>query len=430
MDIVPPTKRTVSVLADLNRRLLYGLLRLFIRNKPFKGTLPIAKLSSVLIIPYGDAIGDMIVASPIWRAVKRQNPNCRIGVFTSVRNESLLRADPDVDALYRFEGRRDFDHRSELRRARKEGFDLVLNVHFTNQTDYGFIANYVGPKSIKLTGAHPRREMYQLFFNHIGSRVRHSVHLSFLSLELLAEVVEFDPPLRVGDAYPSIAISIEAEKAVAERLRTLMPEACTSYILIHMQAGTPFREWGRANAIQLAERLSARYPNRLILFTASPMMFPAVSKAVGDIPLESAGRIQAFETSPDLLELAALIRGAELVITPETSITHFASATATTDHPTSVLVLMSNRDRIPMEWLPFGIPARILAPPIAGEPVATISVADVFDAAVSLLDRKWITTQTYLDTERPQHPLYRHSNRERLLSECDVAAPSSDIVTE
>ncbi len=408
MDVIDQPPKRKRIFATLGRRLGYGLLRLFIRNKPFVGKVKIADLRSLLVIPYGGAIGDLIASTPIWRTVKRQNPNCRIGVFTSVRNLTLLQSDPDVDAQYRFESRRDFANRSELRRARKDKYEMVLNLHFTNQTDYGFIAHYVGPNAIKITADHPRRDLYQLFFNHIGIRQRYTVHLSFLSLELLAEVVEFDPPLQCKDAYPTITISEDAENRVAERLREILPPICSGYVLVHTQAGTPFREWGVENSFQLAQKLVDRYSDRAVLLTASPLMFRGLKETVAARPHE---RIIAFETSPNLLELAALIRRADLVITPETSITHFATATGT-----PAVVLMSNRSRIPMEWLPLGIPARILAPAIAGEPVATIPVEEVLSAAVSLVSEICKETQTTLDPLAPQNAMFQSSSGLKLLT--------------
>ena len=51
----------------------------------------------------------------------------------------------------------------------------------------------------------------------------------------------------------------------------------------------------------------------------------------------------------------------------------------------AVLELLPDRDALPVEWLPIGVPSRLLAPERHGMPVATIPVAAVFEAACALL---------------------------------------------
>jgi ADP-heptose:LPS heptosyltransferase len=391
------------------RQTSYGVLKAFFHNRPFVGKLNGCKVPSLLVIPYGDAIGDLIAATPIWRAVKRRNPDCRIGVITSERNESLLQADKDVNAHYRFANRRDFSNLSELKRARKDDYEIVLNLHFTNLSDYGFVSNYVGPRAIKVTADHPRRQKYRLLFNHIGLRPRHSTHISIHSLELIAEIVDYFSPLTLSETWPTIIIPKETQLRVNEQIHSRSPDGCDKYTIVHLQAGTDFREWGIENALSVSHLLAERYPNHAIFITAAPK---TLSVEAAELPQDVSGQIQYFKTSNDLLELAALIKGASLVITPETSITHFASATKT-----PAVVLMSNRERIPVEWLPLGNIARILAPSIAGGPVATIPVSDVFDAACSILDGEWTLTQTFLNRDREQEPMFQARCGTRLLSE-------------
>jgi ADP-heptose:LPS heptosyltransferase len=400
-------ERIKKTLEGAVRSALYGLLQIAFRNPSVSKKIRVSELRSVLVMPYGDAIGDMIVATPIWRAIKKRNPNCKIGVITSERNVGILTADPDVDETYHFEHRRDFYNLNELRRARKVNYQVVLNLHFTHLSDHGFIANYLSRRGIKITADHVRRAKYKLFFNHIGRRARNTTHLSIHSLELLSEVIDFEEPLTLQETWPSLSIPDDVHKRVNALLRTKGIASSSPYIVLHLQAGTSFRELGPKNSIAVAQLLAARYPEHTIFLTAAPNSY---SVDVQALPRE--GRVQYFETSRDLLELASLIAGAALVITPETSITHFASAAHT---PT--LVLMSNRDHIPVEWLPLATPARILAPHVAGDSVATIPSEEVFEAACSILDGQWTTTQTSLDVGATPHPMFQSTEGNRSLED-------------
>ncbi len=399
------------------RTLLYGLLRWLISNQPFEGKLEIGTLQSLLVIPMGDAIGDLIFTTPIFRAIKRRNPGCKIGVFISERNESLLQGDPDVDVLYRFAHRRDFRNFSELKRAKKDRYQIILNLHITNISDYGFFSHYIGRRAIKILGDHPRRDKYRLFFNYIGRRPRNSIHLSIQGLDLLSEVVEFEPPLQLWETWPQVTVPSDVAMRIREAVQAKLHPGTRGYIIIHLQAGTKFREWGATNALSLARMLREQYPDYTIFLTSAPNSF---SLSSNDLPKADSG-IQFYATSRDLRELAALIQGAALIITPETSITHFASATKT-----PAVVLMSNRDRIPFEWLPISNPARILAPERGGDPVETIPVLNVLEAAASLLEERWSHTQSSLELQSREEVL-QHASGQRLLR--DLAPKSLFIPT-
>jgi ADP-heptose:LPS heptosyltransferase len=380
------------------RQTLYRFLRSFFHNKSLEKKINIREMRSILIVPYGDAIGDLIAATPIWHAIKRRAPNCRIGVFTSPRNESLVQRDPDIDHTYSFSGRRNLNQWPALRRAKKDEYEVLLNLHLTHQTDYGIFANLIAPAGIKITGAHPRRSLYNIFFNYIGQRDRHTTNLPHYSLELLAEAVAFDPPLTLSDCRPRLVIPLSAATAIEARTKDI-----GDFVVLHLQAATPFREWGIDNALRLARQLLFEMPRLTVLLTGSPLYLSPFEHRISS---ENDSRIRTFE-SENLLELAALIGRASLVVSPETSIPHFASAMQT-----PVVVLLPDRDKLPVEWLPVATTSRLLAPATRGEPVATIPVENVFDAVRSILNGSWTQTQTSLDLSEEPLPSFQriHGN--------------------
>jgi len=382
--------------------MIYAFLRIIFHNKPLEKKIDLREMRSILIVPYGDAIGDLIAATPIWHAIKRRASHCRIGVITSPRNESLVRGDPDIDETYNFSGRQNFKQWRELLRARKARYDVLLNIHLTHQTDYGIFANLITPSGVKITGGHPRRSLYSNFFNHIGQQDRRTINLPLYSLDLLAEAVAFEPPLTLSDCWPTLTLPNRAIMAVDARTKDF-----GDFIILHLQAATAFREWGIDNSIQLAQRLIDQMPKITILITASP---PFLSQIEHRIASGEEPRIRTFQTD-DLLELAALIARARLVVSPETSIPHFASAMQT-----PVVVLLPDREQLPIVWLPVATPSRLLAPAMRGEPVATISVDDVLEAVHSLLDGIWHITQTGLATHVAPHAMFQRSNGAQPLS--------------
>src|SRR5579863_4176575 len=56
-----------------------------------------------LLIIRSDAIGDMILTTPVFRALKAHNPSLRLWVAASERNADVIAADPDVERVVVFE---------------------------------------------------------------------------------------------------------------------------------------------------------------------------------------------------------------------------------------------------------------------------------------------------------------------------------------
>ncbi len=403
-----------AFLQNWTRRSLYSLLRIFFRNDRVQSKLHQSEVKSIIIIPLGDAIGDLILATAVWRVIKSRIPNCKVGVITSPRNASLLISDPDVNATYTFAGRRDLGHISELLRARRDDYQIVLNLHSSHLTDYGFFANIMGPRAIKITANHPRRNMYEIFFNHIGKRDRHTIPLSTLSLELLSEVIEFEPPIKLAESWPSLVIPESGTEKVKENLA-----GTDDFILIQQQAATPFREWGIENSLELAKRFVIDYPRSSVFIVASPPMLTRLKAIVASA---NDSRICIFPTET-LSELAALIKLAKVVVSPDTSIMHFASAMQT-----PIVVLLTDVENIPLEWLPVGTPSKLLAPGIRGAPVETITVKSVLESVEALYNREFSTSQTSLDVESTTHPMFQRENGQRLLREFSISINQTDSV--
>lgn len=410
-DVERSTKiRLRRIMDKILRKTGYALLGLLFRRNSIQGRVPLSSVNSILIIPYGDAIGDLIVALPLARAIKRRDPACRIGVVTSERNESLIANDADIDAQYLFGGRKDLKNIRNLLRARRDRYDLVVNCHFDHLTDYGVFSTLAGPRSIRITADHPRRTHYLTFFSYLATRHRSTAHLAHLCLEMLEEVVEMTPPIKLWEAKPTLMVPKTIEEHVSGTVaELLLSVGATWYVLFNTQARNPFREWGSENIVDFARRFEERYPDGALLFSASPNRFEEVNALLSGKGLK---RSQLFRTSYDLLELASLAENARLVFTPDTSLIHFGVAA---NVPT--LILFPDRASLPVEWLPLQVPSRFFVPAIHGEPVASIPVDAVFEGFVELLEGKYRQSQTYFDARRTQHPFYQHETKDRTIEE-------------
>jgi ADP-heptose:LPS heptosyltransferase len=369
-----------------NRKLWYGLLRLLLRNEPVTRKIPVEELKSLLIIPYGEAIGDLVVSLNAARVVKKRNPQCKIGIITSHRNDSILRCDPDFDAQYEFTGRSDRANYRNLRRARKEKYQVVLNLHFQRMSDYGLISNYISPSGIKVSVQHKRGEMYKILFNQLTEATRFRVHLSQLGLKLLDDVVDFSSePIKAIESTPKVHICPDVLANVQEKVDAQLKSVDASwFIYVNPQARNPTREWGIKNNLDLCDRILEKYPEAAVLMTSAPI---AQADLQAELARHGNSRILFFETGYDLNELAALCRLSRLVVTPDTSVVHIASA----ENKPSIVFYVEYGET-PREWLPLMVPSYQFGPSERGAAVSTVPVDGVVAAAIELLEGRMKAT--------------------------------------
>jgi ADP-heptose:LPS heptosyltransferase len=396
--------RLRRAIEGINRRMWYWGFSKLIHNKPVHERIPIQKLESIFVIPIGDAIGDMVVALPLFHAIKRHHPSCRVGTLVSPRNRVLLQHDSSVDTQYLFRDKSDLLHYPHLFHARKDGYQVVINLHLPRMTEFGIISNIIGGRGIKVSSSHSRKDMYQQLFNMLLPYDRNSMHLSQLGLMMLESVIDFGNPLQQWESYPTLRIDDVERTSVKTRIHKELDRLGADWFVhFNPQARNPTREWGYDNAFAFAEHFVQHYPRGGLFFTASPVHRAEVEKRIASLHLP---RVTFFPTSYNLLELAVLSSESELVITPDTSAIHFGTASG---KPT--LVLWPDPEFLPMEWIPLQIPSINLAPEVQGMLVPTISVESVWQAARKLLDKEWTSSATSYGLNPSADPLYQFANR-------------------
>lgn len=77
----------------------------------------------ILIIRFS-SIGDIVLTTPVIRAVKQQVPNAEVHFLVKKSNEILVNSNPYVDAVHTYKG----DLRSLLHELKEENFDYVIDL--------------------------------------------------------------------------------------------------------------------------------------------------------------------------------------------------------------------------------------------------------------------------------------------------------------
>jgi ADP-heptose:LPS heptosyltransferase len=405
----PVWHRILRWIEGINRRVVYLIFQLIFKNGELPKRLDPSQVCSIFVIPFGGAIGDMLVAIPLYHAIKRHLPHCKIGTFVTERNRSLLRSDPSVDEVYSMRDKRSFHNFREIIRARRSGYDVVINMHIHGMTEYGLIANAISPRGAKVSWTHARGKLYRTLYNNLIPYERDSMQEAQMGLVMLESVIALQEPILQWESRPSLIVSNATRLSVTERITTALDQLGASwYIHFNLQARHPKREWNLENTVSFAQKFVDFYPEGAIFFSASPIMRHAIEQRIKELPLP---RAIFFPTSFDLHEIATLVGNAKLVITPDTAITHFASAS---NRPT--LVLHPGLIRLPLEWVALQVPSYNLAPASKDMSTSDIPVDEVWEAAQHLLDGRRTATASSVGLHPDDDPLFQESNAAELLA--------------
>lgn len=351
--------------------LLSGTFGFLLRPKRAKLPLPLSEVSSVLFLRY-DALGDAVLTTPLFRAIKRLAPHIRIGVAASNRSRPLFINDPDVDEVFLLSESPSFQLLRELRRARKTKWDVVINLVFRDKTRGAIYSKIVAPNGISVTGVREKKEKYLHIYSAIVDRppFRPPTPMVHQIIQLLKESIDF--PEDILSELPALPEFSEIAEPFRRELESILKKSGTSeYIIINTDASQEYKEWGVGNSLALARKIVSAWPKYHVFLSSAP------ARAESLRALLDAGqpRISYLET-PSVLHLAVAIRHARAVVSPDTSVAHFAAAQGV---PVVGLYL------VPNEFLPYAIPHRMLYS-TEEKPASSIPIEDVFHAVEDLLE--------------------------------------------
>ena len=135
------------------------LLRAILEQKP---RLPKPPYKRILFLRY-DALGDMILSFPVYRAARDALPEAEIDVLCSKKNVILLEGSNLADTLFVSE-KNPLNLITLIRKIRKKEYDLIINLVTRPSFTFGLVARLGGPNSVRIAGD---QEQYSYFYNRV-----------------------------------------------------------------------------------------------------------------------------------------------------------------------------------------------------------------------------------------------------------------------
>jgi heptosyltransferase II len=264
------------------------------------------------------SLGDIILLTPLFRAIRRQYPGARVDFLTSTTFADLCCNDPHIDRIIAFD--RSKPAQAELKRIRQlyrsAGYDWVLDAHHSLRSRL-LLASCHGPLlSFNRRIVHIDKRSWQrnlLLLTGINClKATDSQRLEYL--KLLKPDGHFYPEDQQTALYPGAA-----EKQRIDNLLHQYGLFGQPLVAIGPGASFPGKCWPKERFLETAKHLiDGGYPVVLVGGAQDPE--PGwISARTSDHAVDLAGRLSFLET-------AELMRHCRLVISNDTAVVHFGEA--------------------------------------------------------------------------------------------------------
>lgn len=297
----------------------------------------------VLFLRY-ERIGDLIMSTGVIRAIAQSQPTIKVDVLANPTALPVLENNPYVSRALALNRGSWNSYQQTMKRVRAGGYDVIVDGRLNNppiftSTPLIMLASRARYR-IGVRGGNN-----DLIYNLRASEYDRNTHYVEGSKEL---GVPFGLDPAGVDWQPEIFLSTKEISFAddhwdsAARLAT---EGGGKRLLVNLSASEPKRRWPDGKFAAVLKNVRANHP-------AMPIVVIGLPKEWENVSSVAAGVGALAVPTPRLRSALALVGRADIVFTPDTSISHAASAFR---KPTLVLLKREHRP-----YAPYNTPGRVL----------------------------------------------------------------------
>ncbi|MEP6904818.1 MAG: glycosyltransferase family 9 protein [Gemmatimonadales bacterium] len=337
-----------------------------------------AKPYRVLYLRY-DKIGDMILSTSLINAIAASHPTITLDVLASPANAPVLTGNPSVNSVLIWDKSKPSKYAQLVRELRREGYDAVIDCMILAPSTTTLLLMLASGARHRI-GVGGGINDFALTLKVPASKtaVHHIEHAAVLATAfgVKTESVDWKPRLSLSSAEVERAEQVwKAQDSESRRRRRLV---------INISAGRPARRWPDERFIELLAHVRSSATRLNILLICAPADVERAERIA-----EESGVPRA--PTPALRDALALVETTDMVVTPDTSIAHAASACG----KPAVILFERGSERL---WGGYGIGGRNVVS--AEMSLATLPVEPVIDAVDELINTDWDAEATIGGKER------------------------------
>jgi ADP-heptose:LPS heptosyltransferase len=301
----------------------------------------------VLFIRY-ERIGDMIMATSVIRNIAVALPGRKVDVLATPTTAPVLEGNPYVGNVLTLERKSFRSYGEIMKRLRRERYTVMVDGRINNPPAFTStpLLMYAGGARFRV-GAHRDTRIYNVRvpeWNRVDHYMEGSKHLA-VPFGVDPASVDWQPEIFLTDEERQRAEANwkEASELVA---KSDARGGTAKRLLVNLSASEPKRRWPDGKFIATLQVARTRAPRMPMIVIGLPAEWESVKKVASEV---DALAVQ----TPLLRDAFALVGTADMVFTPDTSISHAASAFR---KPSLVLL---KREHKP--YAPWNTPGEIIA---------------------------------------------------------------------
>ncbi len=340
------------------------------KGRSFKQVDP-KQVKRVLLLRPESKLGDMVISLPVVDNLRRLYPHISVSILCSPRNAILIDSDSRFTTIYRYTKSLWHDFKM-MQKVRAEKFDCVIDLLINDSVTALVLSQLCGKQAIRIgAGKHAYAKYYDF---HLDVPLENEDQIIFSTLKTL---MPFGVKLEQMNGYSEVYTGKEADATANCFLTEFQKDGSKGLVIGHnISAGSANRVWEIERSRELIRRLLAAYSlAKVIVFTAPS------ERHRGEAIVEGFdSRVTIVPPKLSILDVAAIIRQLDLLISPDTSLVHIARG-----FKVPVVALMPNKTL--RRWRPFGQELGMVVCK-TGDHIHDITVDEVFDMTQKMLSVK------------------------------------------
>lgn len=320
-------------------------------------------IKNILILRIGK-IGDIIISSFVFRALKETNPNLQLELITLKKNKDVLRCNPFLDKIY-FVNKNLFSLIKILPLCFKF-FDLVIDLNDNPSTTSMVLLAVLNSREKLGFNFEKQKKFLTLKIEQPDKNKTHLVErysflLTSIGLQINPDIVK-----------PELFIDVQIDNSVKENFRSI--KTINKIISINISASAEIRKYPAENWIELINLLKSKFPKLKFLILSDKTDKKDAEMIINSIEKE----FLIFSEGSSFQHFASKIKNSDLLITPDTSAVHIASA-----FQIPVIALYPNVNWNFVSFAPYKTKFRAIKS--SSEEIKKISIQEIVDAFESLI---------------------------------------------
>ena len=299
---------------SLTTKIKAYLLRFFTSKKA--RDFDIRNVKKVLFFRY-DRIGDMVITTPVFRELKIFIPEIKITVLASKANQSVLSNNPYIDDVFVNHKNSFLNDFQTLFWLRKKKFDVCVEFDHSVVPHAILRLKIINPKIVISVAKEGRYGVKgsELKLYDFYTEKKNNLHFRDIWLETLSPF---------GISPKSNQYDLFCTNSQIQVAKNFITKFYSKFLIgINLEGAVKGKRIQNTELEQICRGVKQENIDIQIIILTSPKNHQAVSKLVQDLELDYVA--VSFKTRT-ILDVAGLIKHLDLIISPDTSIVHIASA--------------------------------------------------------------------------------------------------------